>query len=48
MGHIADTHSMRTGFVVPLGCFVFIALDGAFWQKLEAKASRTWTTGAIF
>jgi FHS family L-fucose permease-like MFS transporter len=37
MGHIADTHSTRTGFVVPLVCFVFIALYGAFWQKLEAK-----------
>jgi len=37
MGHIADTHSMRTGFVVPLVCFVFIALYGAVWQKLEAK-----------
>jgi FHS family L-fucose permease-like MFS transporter len=37
MGHIADVHSMRTGFVVPLVCFVFIAIYGAFWQKLEAK-----------
>jgi FHS family L-fucose permease-like MFS transporter len=37
MGHIADTHSMRTGFVVPLVCFVLIALYGAVWQKLEAK-----------
>jgi FHS family L-fucose permease-like MFS transporter len=37
MGHIADTHSMRTGFVVPLVCFVFIALYGLVWQKLEAK-----------
>ncbi len=37
MGHIADTHSMRTGFVVPLVCFVFIALYGFVWQKLEAK-----------
>ena len=36
MGHIADTHSMRTGFVVPLVCFVFIAIYGAIWQKLEA------------
>jgi FHS family L-fucose permease-like MFS transporter len=35
MGHIADTHSMRTGFVVPLVCFVFIAIYGAVWQKLE-------------
>jgi FHS family L-fucose permease-like MFS transporter len=37
MGHIADTHSMRTGFVVPLVCFVLIAIYGAVWQKLEAK-----------
>jgi FHS family L-fucose permease-like MFS transporter len=37
MGHIADTHSMRTGFVVPLVCFVLIALYGIVWQKLEAK-----------
>ncbi|MDR3458381.1 MAG: sugar MFS transporter [Verrucomicrobiae bacterium] len=39
MGHLADTHSMRTGFVVPLVCFVFIALYGLVWQKLEAKDS---------
>jgi len=39
MGHIADTHSMKVGFVVPLVCFVFIALYGAVWQKLEAKDS---------
>jgi FHS family L-fucose permease-like MFS transporter len=37
MGHIADVHSMRLGMVVPLVCFVFIALYGLFWQKLEAK-----------
>jgi len=30
-------HSMRLGMVVPLVCFVFIALYGAVWQKLEAK-----------
>jgi len=36
MGHIADTHSMRIGMVVPLVCFVLIAIYGAFWQKLEA------------
>ncbi len=39
MGHIADTHSMKVGFVVPLVCFVFIAAYGAIWQKLEAKDS---------
>ena len=37
MGHIADVHSMRLGMVVPLVCFVFIALYGLVWQKLEAK-----------
>jgi FHS family L-fucose permease-like MFS transporter len=37
MGHIADTHSMRIGFVVPLVCFVLIAIYGVVWQKLEAK-----------
>jgi FHS family L-fucose permease-like MFS transporter len=39
MGHIADVHSMRVGFVAPLVCFVCIALYGAFWQKLEMKDS---------
>jgi fucose permease len=28
---------MRAGFIVPLVCFVFIALYGLFWQKLEDK-----------
>jgi len=37
MGHIADVHSMRIGMAVPLICFVFIAIYGAMWQKLEAK-----------
>jgi FHS family L-fucose permease-like MFS transporter len=37
MGHIADTNSMRAGFVVPLVCFVFIALYGLVWQRLEAR-----------
>ena len=38
MGKIADNHhSMRVGFAVPLVCFVFIALYGVFWQRLEAK-----------
>ncbi len=39
MGRIADQHSMRVGFVVPLVCFVLIAIYGAVWQKLEAKDS---------
>jgi len=35
MGHIADLHSMRTGFVVPLICFAFIALYGATWARFS-------------
>ena len=37
MGHIADEHSMRAGFVVPLACFGLISLYAVFWQKLEDK-----------
>ena len=40
MGHIADTSSMRIGFVVPLVCFVGVALYGAMWQKLESKDAK--------
>ncbi|HEX9046393.1 MAG TPA: sugar MFS transporter [Verrucomicrobiae bacterium] len=39
MGHIADISSMRVGFAVPLVCFVFIAIYGLAWQKLESKDS---------
>ena len=31
MGHIKDVASMRLGFIVPLVCFVFVALYGMFW-----------------
>jgi FHS family L-fucose permease-like MFS transporter len=37
MGHIADQHSMRIGFVVPLVCFVFVALYGAIWARLSRQ-----------
>jgi FHS family L-fucose permease-like MFS transporter len=37
MGHIADTSSMRVGFIVPLVCFSGVALYAAMWKKLEAK-----------
>ena len=39
MGHIADAHSMRVGFVVPLVCFVFVALYGF----IVGKAQPAWT-----
>jgi MFS transporter, FHS family, L-fucose permease len=34
MGHIADLHSMRVGFVVPLVCFVLVAFYGYAWPRL--------------
>src|SRR5208283_1982373 len=37
MGHIADLHSMRIGFVVPLVCFVFVALYGFMAQTLQPR-----------
>ena len=40
MGYIADKGGMRIGFVIPLVCFVVIAIYGALWQKLELKDSR--------
>ena len=41
MGRIADIHSMRVGMIVPLVCFVAIALYGIFWQKFEARDSES-------
>jgi hypothetical protein len=37
MGRIADNHSMRIGFVVPLVCFLFVALYGLTWAKLSRQ-----------
>jgi FHS family L-fucose permease-like MFS transporter len=37
IGHIGDVHSIRIGMVVPLVCFLLIALYGAFWRILESK-----------
>ena len=35
MGKLADIFSMRTSFVVPLGCFVYVMFYAAVWPKLE-------------
>lgn len=37
MGHIADRHTMRLGFVIPLVCFVFVAIYGMTWASLSKK-----------
>jgi FHS family L-fucose permease-like MFS transporter len=33
MGLLADNYSMRVGFLMPLGCFAFIAFYGFTWRK---------------
>jgi FHS family L-fucose permease-like MFS transporter len=33
MGWLADQYSMRVGFLMPLGCFIFIAFYAFFWQR---------------
>ena len=45
MGHIADVHSMRLGFVVPLVCFVFVALYGFTWARFSRLDSLTGVEG---
>lgn len=37
MGKMADLWGMPIGFGMPLGCFIFIALYGLFWKKLESR-----------
>jgi fucose permease len=39
MGAIADHYNMSRGFIVPLICFVFIALYGYAWPKLSRAES---------
>ena len=45
MGHIADRHSLRIGFAVPLICFVFVALYGFIWAKLSSQDSSLGVAG---
>ena len=35
MGHLGDVYSMATSFLVPLICFIFIAVYGFTWTKLS-------------
>ncbi len=39
MGHIADQYNMCRSFIVPLVCFVFVALYAYFWPKLSKVES---------
>ena len=35
MGYVADTYDMCRGYIVPLVCFIFIAIYGYAWPKLS-------------
>jgi fucose permease len=37
MGWLADTFSMRIGFIMPLICFVYILFYAALWPTLENR-----------
>lgn len=35
MGYLGDTYNMSVGFIMPMGCFVFVAIYGYIWPKLS-------------
>jgi FHS family L-fucose permease-like MFS transporter len=41
MGHIADSSNVSVSFVVPLFCFLCVAVYGFFWSKLGGSPTST-------
>ena len=39
MGHVGDLHGMSRAFIVPLGCFAFVAFYGFSWPRLSGASS---------
>lgn len=39
MGYVADQTNMSRGFIVPMACFIAIALYGFFWSRLSQAES---------
>jgi FHS family L-fucose permease-like MFS transporter len=39
MGAVADKYDMSRAFIVPMVCFVLIALYGFYWPKLSQAES---------
>lgn len=39
MGHVGDLYDMSRAFIVPLGCFAFVAFYGYYWPKLSNAES---------
>lgn len=38
MGHVADVHGMSAGFIVPMVCFVLVAVYGFSWSRLSGSS----------
>jgi MFS transporter, FHS family, L-fucose permease len=41
MGHVGDLYGMSRAFLVPMGCFAFVAFYGYAWPKLSRCESMT-------
>ena len=39
MGYVADQYDMSRGFIVPMFCFIFVAIYGFWWSKLSGADS---------
>jgi FHS family L-fucose permease-like MFS transporter len=39
MGHVADQYDMSRGFIVPLCCFIIVALYGFYWPLFSSAES---------
>jgi FHS family L-fucose permease-like MFS transporter len=39
MGYVADQYDMSRGFIVPMFCFIFVAIYGFWWSKLSGVDS---------
>lgn len=37
MGHLGDVYNMSVAFLMPFGCFIFIALYGFLWARLSGS-----------
>jgi len=40
MGHVGDVYGMSRAFIVPMGCFAFVALYGYLWPTLSKSKAK--------
>ena len=46
MGAVGDHYDMSRAFLVPLGCFAFVAFYGYAWPRLSGERSSAAVTAA--